>query len=67
MKKTHVCVDNFHRIKYVCEHCGGINIIKDAIAKWDAKIQCWKMTETTGELYCNDCNHNIKGIEVELD
>jgi len=55
------------RVQHVCERCGSIDIVRDALVRWNVKSQDWELKETTGDLYCRSCNTAIMGIACILE
>jgi hypothetical protein len=43
------------RIKYVCLHCGGDNVTRDAWAAWDADKGDWILSNVFDYAFCQDC------------
>jgi len=43
------------KIKYVCKHCGGDNVTRDAWASWDESKQNWIVADVFDYVFCHDC------------
>lgn len=55
------------KIKYICPYCGGDNLLMDAFCNWDVSKQEWILHSTFDDVYCQDCESNIKTMnEVEI-
>jgi hypothetical protein len=55
------------KIKIVCSHCGGENVMRDAYAEWDVASQDWVLQNVFDQGYCDDCGGEASLDEVELD
>ena len=54
------------KVKPVCTHCGGSNILFDAVSCWDVERQEQVMINTFDNIDCEDCGGecSIDWIEV---
>lgn len=50
-------------VEYVCEHCDGIAIARDAWAQWDTAAQAWVLAEIFAFAYCYQCLRETQLIE----
>ena len=53
------------KYQYFCELCGGVNLTHTADVEWDFKLQTFVVCGTHDDAYCNDCEKDIRGIEME--
>lgn len=54
------------RVTYICDQCGGTNVISDSRAKWDVQTQQWIVVGHYDSAECLDCETERHLIEVEL-
>lgn len=53
------------RIRYVCTHCGGSDLVFSANSYWDEGGQVWTHEEDDAKPYCNGCGGETSfGVEV---
>jgi hypothetical protein len=45
------------KIKYVCNHCGGDNVTRDAWAAWDDDKGDWILSNVFDYAFCLDCEY----------
>jgi len=56
-----------NKVKFICEHCGNDNISRDATAEWDIETQEWVLSSVQDATYCEDCDCEIKCLDVPLE
>lgn len=56
------------KIRKVCHHCGGTNVVVDAWATWDEDAQEWVLDNVFDYEYCTDCEGEttIIGVPAEV-
>ena len=54
------------KVMFVCDHCGGKNVFKDAWAEWSIDRQEWVLRSVFDHLYCDDCEMEVEGITISL-
>jgi uncharacterized Zn finger protein len=51
-----------------CPVCGGVDVTKDALVRWDEKRQVWDLSEVFDHTACDDCgtvgNDSIKWVDL---
>ena len=56
-------------IRYVCNHCGGSDLVFSANSYWNEENQEWDHEEDEGKPYCSGCNgetsFSIETIQTE--
>jgi hypothetical protein len=40
----------------VCEHCGSVDVVRDAFASWDMKTKEWVLHSWYDNAHCNACD-----------
>lgn len=43
-------------VDYVCEHCGGAEVTRDAWAEWSTTEQRWQLTTLFDFAFCHLCH-----------
>ncbi|HEY0148954.1 MAG TPA: hypothetical protein VGB70_08100 [Allosphingosinicella sp.] len=43
-------------VDYVCAHCGGNSVTRDAWAEWDATAQVWALGAAFDYDFCHNCD-----------
>jgi hypothetical protein len=54
-------------IEYVCEHCDGSSVTRDAWAEWDGKRQSWELSAMFDFAFCHACHRATRLIERRVD
>ena len=44
------------KIAFVCAHCGGSNVQRDAWAVWSPENQQWELGAVFDDAHCDDCD-----------
>lgn len=55
------------KIKIVCSHCGGENVMRDAYAAWNPETQQWELGNVFDQGYCEDCGGEATLDELPLE
>lgn len=58
---------NPKKLDMVCEECGSRKVLRDAWAAWNISAQCWELSTTFENGWCDDCRGEAHIKEVELD
>ena len=51
--------------KFICSHCKGNNVLRDAFAAWDESAQDWVLENVYDYAYCPDCEGETTIKEIE--
>lgn len=54
------------RVAFVCEYCGGSDVVSDARAAWDVENQQWTLVGHYDASECLACQRDTDLIAVEL-
>lgn len=50
--------------KPTCPHCGGSNIVAEAVCTWSGEKQGWELAELTDSFFCTTCEETLKWVEM---
>lgn len=50
-------------IEYVCEHCGGVAVTRDAWAEWHVALQAWALSAVFDFAFCHQCHRETRLVE----
>ena len=48
------------RVRMICSHCKGSNVMRDAWARWDEDAQCWSLGDVYDHAHCEDCDGDTR-------
>lgn len=54
------------RVRMVCSHCGGEDVLADAYAVWNYDLQEWELNNVFDKgHHCNECDGECSITEAE--
>lgn len=52
---------------WFCRECGGLNILHDAVAKWNPETEMFEVEGVLDGTWCEDCIAEANSIDVAGD